>query len=157
MKTLVLNPSNETQSKLIMLDLDTILKTLVNKILGQGETVFSPILLEDRHIRRFISNVESKVVAVTPYSNKPVNTYVEAIDYFNQIGSEIYKGADWRIKALKTEIKALRTKEFGINVPKQEAIDKILTEFDDPTEVKVVIENAPAQATKPEIKHKARK
>jgi hypothetical protein len=128
-KNLIINPTLEQKtSGLIMIKPATVITDLVNKVFSTTHDKFKPLLFEDKHARLFLANVESKVVAVSRYSGKEINTLQEGSDYLNELGTKIYGTSQWKVKLIKNEVLLTKGVNYGIYLSDEEFIKALKDE-----------------------------
>jgi hypothetical protein len=128
-KTLIINPKKDELKDLTLISYEQVIKDLISKVFGCPVDAFKPQLMLDKQLRLFISNVESRTVAVNLYANKQINTFEEALAYLNEVGTKIY-GANWKVKLIANEVLLTKSRtHFGLYVPNDDLIKAIRAEL----------------------------
>lgn len=123
-KLLIINPTKEQAASLYNIDVQAVYGRLITKVLGKTKDNFTPMLFVEQHARLLISNIETKIVAISKFAGKQMDTYPEALEYFDNVAQQVY-GPDWAIKLLKTEVLTLKEQRMGVNSSSPDAAAKL--------------------------------
>lgn len=158
MKKLVINPTKEESKDLEMLRVDLLILATLEKVLHSTEATFKPLVTKEGHIKSFISNVGYKLVSISQYAGKELNSMQEAIDYFLEIGKSIYGNKNWPIELLKNEVRHSKTLNFGVRVNDPELVQYIKTRLlETESNLEVVANKPPEKVVEPKQKPNAKK
>ena len=136
MKKLIVNPPNTEGVK--MLDVRTLMEAAVSKSLKTDVNDFKPTVVTDGHLKLFIANVGYRVVPISNYTGKELNTKDEALNYFANFARFAYRNLDtnvlndyWMINLIKSEVDSDRSENstYGVNTSDPEIISRIPKEL----------------------------
>ena len=111
-----------------MLSYREVLTAILTKILRTTPSTFKPCIVEDKHVRHFISNIEPKNKALNALVGRELESFEDALSYFGSIGVEIY-GANFPAKVLKSEIMYGRDASYGLQTDEQLQVQQVREEM----------------------------
>jgi hypothetical protein len=130
-KLLIINPTADEKMSLKMLAYDTVIADLVRKVFGLKEDErFTPRLMSEKDIRRFIAVTKPTIVSIQSYANEELKTLSDARKYLAQMGKDFY-GEGWFVNLLKNEIQYSEETVFGVDVPDSGLASIIAKEMED--------------------------
>lgn len=135
-----------------MLRIDLLILSTIEKVFRTTEKDFKPTVVTEGNVKSFITNVSYKLVSISQYAGKELNSMQEAVDYFLDIGKTIYGSKNWPVELLKNEIRYSKTLNFGVRVNDPELVQYIEKRLLETESNLTVVANQPPQKAEPKPK-----
>lgn len=123
-KKLIINPTKSEAQGLVVLNPNDLKRELTEKVMKTTESGFKKTLFRSSNLGLLVQNVEPKVVGVSAYIDRELNTFSDALAYVDSVASSIY-GADWSLRLIKNEVMYNRAPGFAVRIDSDETVQKV--------------------------------